>query len=113
MEATLPATAWEQAVFVALFVIFCLTLIGGLLSWFTRQQSQWQAFISKRDTDWQSWMDNAELRSAKQIDDVAKILQHISEQLEQHDRQAKEIKGTTERIEDYVKPGQRRRVGDK
>jgi hypothetical protein len=48
----LPATAWEQAVFVALFVVFVMALLG----WFTNQQKQWQQFIQVRDDQWQKFL---------------------------------------------------------
>lgn len=85
MIPSLPTTAWEQAVFVALFVVFCLSLIGGLLSWFTRQQRQWQDYIAGRDKDWQGWMDKAEMRAEKQMDAVMGILDGIARKIDQHD----------------------------
>jgi uncharacterized membrane protein YhiD involved in acid resistance len=51
---SLPFTAWEQAVFVALFVV----LVLALLAWFSRQQGQWQNFIQERDEQWQKFLTN-------------------------------------------------------
>ena len=81
----IPATAWEQAVFVTLFVVFCLALVWGLLNWFSKQQAQWQAFIDKRDTDWQGWMDRAEVRATASMKGVTEALERIGEKLDQHD----------------------------
>jgi Na+/phosphate symporter len=49
-----PFTAWEQAVFVALFAI----VIWMLLRWFSGQQGKWNEFISKRDEQWQEFLAN-------------------------------------------------------
>lgn len=86
----LPFAAWEQAVFVALFVVFCIALVAGLLNWFTRQQNSWQKFIQERDKDWQAWMDRSEARGAEQMAGVVRSLEHLSEKLEEHDRHVDE-----------------------
>lgn len=50
----IPFTAWEQAVFVALFVV----IIAILLKWFSSQQGKWNDFITKRDDQWQGFLAN-------------------------------------------------------
>lgn len=82
----IPATAWEQAVFVVLFVVFVLYL----LNWFSKQQRQWQDFINKRDTDWQAWMDKNETRIAEKIREMSEILERIGNQLSEHDKHVDE-----------------------
>jgi len=82
---TLPATAWEQGVFVALFVVFCLALIGVLMWWFSKQAKDWQVFIRERDVDWQQWMDRAEDRAAVSMDGVIQTLQRIGDKMDAHD----------------------------
>jgi hypothetical protein len=52
LSNAIPFTAWEQAVFVALFVVFVLSL----LAWFSRQQNTWQDFIQARDAAWQKFL---------------------------------------------------------
>jgi len=53
----LPFAAWEQAVFVALFIV----LVIGLLAWFTKQSEKWQGFMLTIDEKWRAF--NKEQRS--------------------------------------------------
>lgn len=48
----IPYSAWEQAVFVVLFVL----LVIALLRWFSSQQGKWQEFIQSRDDQWQEFL---------------------------------------------------------
>lgn len=48
---TIPFTAWEQAVFVALFIVFVI----GLLSWFSKQSDKWQKFMFDIDEKWRQF----------------------------------------------------------
>lgn len=72
MSQAIPFTAWEQAVFVGLFIV----LVGGILAWVTRQgemQRKWseamarnlQDWVHKRDLDWMGF-----LREQRQADDA-------------------------------------------
>jgi preprotein translocase subunit SecF len=45
---SIPFTAWEQAVFVVLFIVFVI----GLLVWFGKQSDKWQQFIAEMDDKW-------------------------------------------------------------
>ena len=47
----IPASAWEQAVFVSLFIV----LVVGLLYWFTKQSDKWQAFMLEIDEKWRAF----------------------------------------------------------
>lgn len=47
----IPFTAWEQAVFVALFIM----LVTGLLAWFGKQSDKWQKFMFDIDDKWRSF----------------------------------------------------------
>ena len=47
----IPFTAWEQAVFVALFITF----VVGLLVWFGKQSDKWQKFMFEIDDKWRAF----------------------------------------------------------
>ena len=47
----IPASAWEQAVFVSLFIV----LVVGLLYWFTKQSDKWQSFMLEIDEKWRAF----------------------------------------------------------
>jgi len=54
METTvtqIPFTAWEQAVFVVLFIL----LVSGLLVWFSKQSDKWQKFMFDIDEKWRAF----------------------------------------------------------
>lgn len=53
-NVVVPFTAWEQAVFVVLFVL----VVVSMLRWFGQQQARWQEFIGKRDDQWQGFLEN-------------------------------------------------------
>ena len=76
-----PESAWIQAVFVVLFIVFVI----ALLNWFSGQQEKWQKFISERDIQYQTWMDKSESRTADQLESVAKTLQKLADKLDAHD----------------------------
>lgn len=104
----LPFTAWEQAVFVALFIFFVI----GLLMWFSNQSKQWQDFIAQIDEKWRQFNEKqrtenncamSEVREA--VSDLATVTQglvsevkemreassHFYEGFENHDKQARDI----------------------
>jgi hypothetical protein len=68
---TLPYTAWEQAVFVALFVFLVLTLIGLLFNWFSKQATSWQKFIQGRDDAWQKFLKDQRAEDNAKIEKLA------------------------------------------
>ena len=76
-----PFTAWEQAVFVALFIV----MVIGLLGWFSKQQGNWQSFISKRDEQWQSWMRETNSQTHDSLEHVTSALEKLSEKIDAHD----------------------------
>ena len=45
---TIPAVAWEQAVFLVLFVVF----VAGVGAWFRKLSDQWQKTIIELNTYW-------------------------------------------------------------
>lgn len=55
MTESIPFTAWEQAVFVVLFIVFVISLMGSLLAWFNRQSDKWQKFMLDIDDKWRAF----------------------------------------------------------
>ena len=49
--AALPFTAWEQAVFLCLFIVFVISL----LAWFSKQSDKWQSFMLQIDEKWRAF----------------------------------------------------------
>ena len=104
----IPASAWEQAVFVSLFIV----LVVGLLYWFTRQSDKWQSFMLEIDEKWRAFNKeqreennacmtdvNSGLRNLTQVTQglVTEVREmriesrEITAALLEHDDQAKEI----------------------
>ena len=105
---SIPFTAWEQAVFVALFIVFVI----GLLAWFTKQSDKWQSFIANMEERWREFnreqrkdnnacMQSLESSTRGLIDVVQQLLMQVKEMRDddnafrqtfhEHDMQAKEI----------------------
>ena len=97
----IPFTAWEQAVFVGLFIV----LVLWLLAWFSKQSDKWQQFIFQIDEKWREFsrtqreenncamMDvNASLTNlARTTADLARSVEEMRVDLKDHDAQAKAI----------------------
>ena len=47
----LPATAWEQAAIIGIFIVF----VGILLTWFGKQSDKWQKFMFDIDATWRQF----------------------------------------------------------
>ena len=105
---SIPFTAWEQAVFVALFIMFVI----GLLAWFTKQSDKWQSFIANMEERWREFnreqrkdnnacMQSLESSTRGLTDVVQQLLMQVKEMRDddslfrqtfhEHDLQAKEI----------------------
>ena len=96
-----PYSAWEQAVFVVLLIVFAI----ALLAWFTKQSDKWQAFIAQMEEQWRTF--NREQRKENNdcmqglTDVIQQLLLQIREMRDEsnsfysnfqaHDFQAKEI----------------------
>ena len=112
---SIPFTAWEQAVFVALFIIFVVALLG----WFSRQSDKWQKFMMEIDEKWRAF--NKEQREENncamaEVKDAVSNLTTVTQGLvsevkemreassqfyttfESHDDQAKKILSTVEQV---------------
>lgn len=62
-----PFEAWQQAVFVVLFIV----LVVILVRWFSAQQEKWQKFMNEMNYSWQKFIE-------KQREDEAETLKQIS-----------------------------------
>jgi preprotein translocase subunit SecF len=105
---SIPFTAWEQAVFVALFIV----MVCGLLYWFTKQSDKWQKFMFDIDEKWRAF--NKEQRNEnncrmievnQSLADLTGVIQGLVQEVKEmredsrefyrlfsaHDVQAKEI----------------------
>lgn len=47
----LPATAWEQAAIIGIFIVY----VGILLTWFSKQADKWQKFMFDIDEKWRQF----------------------------------------------------------
>ena len=116
VAAALPFTAWEQAVFVAMFIVF----VGALLAWFSKQSDKWQKFMFDIDEKWRTF--NKEQRkenncSMTEVKDAVTNLTTVTQGLvsevkemreasskfydafESHDDQAKKILSAVEKTQ--------------
>lgn len=73
-----PMVAWEQAAIVTLFAVVFIVLIRYLLSWFSRQQAEWQRFISERDREWREWMASSNRAEQDTMERIAEALTRLS-----------------------------------
>lgn len=109
METTpdiFPFAAWEQAVFVVLFIIVVILLTR----WFSRQQKEWQEFISHQNDSfqvaiadqnhqwqgvvnnqaeyWQDWLQDQNKRECATMDKVTEALERLTVELAKHDERS-------------------------
>ena len=87
----LPATAWEQAAIIGIFVVF----VGVLLAWFDKQASKWQNFISEIDDKWRKF--NKEQRDENNLamDNVDGSLKDVTTVLQALVSEVKEMRSDT------------------
>ena len=97
----LPATAWEQAAIIGIFIVF----VGILLTWFSKQADKWQKFMFDIDEKWRQFNKeqreenncamadvNASLSNlTKTTGDLARSVEEMRTDIQAHDAQAKEI----------------------
>ena len=71
----IPEVAWEQGLFVVLFIV----LVVVLVRWFSAQQEKWQKFMSDMNSSWQKFIEKQredETETLKQISTVTSSLVH-------------------------------------
>lgn len=93
VAASIPFTAWQQAVFVGLFIV----LVVALLGWFSRenarvqkfqdgQNESWQRFLRESNERWQHWLDKSATDTVDAMGKVTEALERLSAQLDEHDK---------------------------
>ena len=97
----LPEIAWEQAVYICLFIV----LIVWMFAWFSKQSDKWQQFMFDIDEKWRAFNReqreenncamadvNASLSNlTKTTGDLARSVEEMRTDIQAHDAQAKEI----------------------
>ena len=101
VSQSIPFTAWEQAVFVGLFIVLVVMLLG----WFTKQSDKWQNFIAKLEEQWRVFNREQRQENNACIQGLVEVVQQLLLQVKEmrdensefysdfhaHDQQAKEI----------------------
>lgn len=88
----IPFTAWEQAVFVGLFIV----LVVALLAWFSKENAKtqkfqdgqnvsWQKFLKDQNDQWQRWIERYNTEHVVAMKSVADALEKLGEKLDAHD----------------------------
>ena len=97
----IPQIAWEQAVYVSLFIV----LIVVLINWFSKQSDKWQQFIEASNEKWRAFSEkqrnenncamgdvNESLSNlTRTTGDLARSVEEMRSDINAHDQQAKEI----------------------
>lgn len=113
----IPQVAWEQAVYVSLFIV----LIVILVNWFSRQSDKWQSFIEASNDKWRKFSQEQRDDNNCAMGDVQKSLSDLTQvtgklvatvdemrtDIYQHDLQAKDI---LNKIESNAKPAPKSRA---
>jgi hypothetical protein len=89
---TLPNTAWEQAVFVALFVVFTIVVLGGMFAALIRIVREFRAItdtfqttIEKLGKDWQTYYAEREEQFWRRNSALVDMLSQLIKAFEKHD----------------------------
>jgi uncharacterized membrane protein YhiD involved in acid resistance len=108
----LPATAWEQAAIIGIFIVFAIFVFGWLAKsrkedrqFQAEESDKWQTFIGSLDDKWRAFNKeqreenncamadvNASLSNlTKTTGDLARSVEEMRVDIKAHDAQAKEI----------------------
>lgn len=108
----LPATAWEQAAIIGIFIVFAIFVFGWLAKsrkedrqFQAEESDKWQTFIGSLDDKWRAFNKeqreenncamadvNASLSNlTKTTGDLARSVEEMRSDIQAHDKQAKEI----------------------
>ena len=69
-----PFTAWEQSVFVVLFLV----LVVVLIKWFSSQQEKWQRFMGEMNKSWQDFIEAQRREERETLDGLKKTVGDIT-----------------------------------
>ena len=108
----LPATAWEQAAIIGIFIVFAIFVFGWLAKsrkedrqFQAEESDKWQTFIGSLDDKWRAFNKeqreenncamadvNASLSNLTNVTgDLARSVEEMRVDIKEHDKQAKEI----------------------
>ena len=108
----LPATAWEQAAIIGIFIVFAIFVFGWLAKsrkedrqFQAEESDKWQTFIGSLDDKWRAFNKeqreenncamadvNASLSNLTNVTgDLARSVEEMRVDIKAHDQQAKEI----------------------
>lgn len=108
----LPATAWEQAAIIGIFIVFAIFVFGWLAKsrkedrqFQAEESDKWQTFIGSIDDKWRAFNKeqreenncamadvNASLSNLTNVTgDLARSVEEMRVDIKAHDKQAKEI----------------------
>ena len=108
----LPATAWEQAAIIGIFIVFAIFVFGWLAKsrkedrqFQAEESDKWQTFIGSIDDKWRAFNKeqreenncamadvNASLSNLTNVTgDLARSVEEMRVDIKAHDQQAKEI----------------------
>ncbi|NLI08129.1 MAG: hypothetical protein GX457_13715 [Thermotogaceae bacterium] len=108
----LPATAWEQAAIIGIFIVFAIFVFGWLAKsrkedrqFQAEESNKWQTFIGSLDDKWRAFNKeqreenncamadvNASLSNLTNVTgDLARSVEEMRVDIKEHDKQAKEI----------------------
>ena len=69
-----PFEAWQQAVFVVLFIV----LVVVLVRWFSDQQEKWQKFMNEMNSSWQKFIEKQRQEERETLDNLKKSVGDLS-----------------------------------
>lgn len=87
----IPYVAWEQAVFVVLFIVF----VAALLNWFSRQSEKWQQFMFDIDDKWRLFNKEQREENNCAMADVQKSLQDLTQVTQSMVVEMREVRSDT------------------
>ena len=70
----IPTVAWEQGLFVVLFIV----LVVVLLRWFSAQQEKWQKFMNDMNTFWKELTEKQRQEERETSDNLKKSVGDLS-----------------------------------
>ena len=95
---SIPFTAWEQAVFVALFIVFVI----GLLGWFSKQSDKWQKFMFDIDEKWREFSRQQRIENNNAMENVEKSLVDLTKVTEGMLNEVKKMSEKSNRFHDVT-----------
>lgn len=95
---TIPFTAWEQAVFVALFIVFVI----GLLTWFSKQSDKWQRFMMDIDEKWRQFSKEQRKENNDSMANVEEGLNNLTKVTEGMLQEVKKMSEDSHRFHDVT-----------